>query len=470
MNVNYDTSLKGEYTIYDENMNVLCETNNLITDWGMRRFVGDRSEGAPHPADTDESQQAFVNNMKIIMLGTDATPASTTDFQLISAIPTTEYTTTNEATTTGTLLTTDPFDGDLLMVFTRMTRFQMAEFFNTNLAPLSTYSINEIGCNWSNTVEANNRYGIFSRATLPSPVTVKPTNVIFAKYKLTIKTNANQVLNNMYRVNGTGANSLPNNKTNIRSLPLYTLQNNGEPSNILNNGIANRQTENIQPLFEDIMQHNYTYTATGVAGTNRLKSGTGQDNTFGTAKTSTQAKKLWWLQMYTSEWIGIGDDPMSRYTSFTSSTTANMNNSSSIDISRSSVNSGFSTYGDVQQSNLSLFTSNPTYTGRKNAENTKNSKVGDNQWNIVINFLFTPNQQKDNITMYKIYPSTLGDWDRDCVYCVNSTCSTGTPGGLVYVDTSGSLSYGVITVFDAPYTPNQSNFEGFEYNFNFSRN
>jgi hypothetical protein len=468
MNINYNTSIQGEYTLYDENLNVLCETDNLITDWGMRRFVGDRSEGAPHPADTDESQQAFVNNMRFIMLGTDSTPVSTTDFRLISAIPTTEYTFTNEGATTGTLLSTDDIDGDLLMIFTRMTRFQMVSSFNPSLAPTESYSINEIGCSWSQTLSANNRYGIFSRATLPSPVTVKPNNVIFAKYKLTIKTNANQVLGNMDRFNGTGASPYPNNKTNVRDLPLFTLQSNGEPATILT-----RQLH--FPLFEDAGNHNLNYTPRSIITSETGNCCTGRDDT---TLTTSPLQNIWWLQFYTTMWTiagslsatNGGSNPLERYNNFTSTTITNVNNPPSLTTLRTGLNTGSTEYSTVINQNLNFFLSpNADRSGRKPAD-SQELLHNSNTWTRNIKFLLTPNQLLNNITVLKIYRSTLGDWNNDCVGA-NSIGQCNVSGaGRLFIDSTGVHSWGVVTVFDAPYTPNSSNFEGIQYTFTFTRN
>ena len=479
MNINYNTSLKGEYTLYDENMNVLCETDNLITDWGMRRFVGDRSTGAPHPLDNDNSQLAFVNNINFIMLGTNNTPASATDFKLISAIPTSEYTFTNEGATTGTLLSTDPIDNDLLIIFTRLTRFLMASAFNPSLAPTGTYEINEVGCNWSQTVTADNRYGIFSRATLPSPVTIKPKEIVFVKYTLTVKTNANQVLENMTRVNGTGATAFPNNKTNVRDLPLFTLQTNGTPAATLNN--SNTGTYGSfycyhHPLFEDAGNYNQTYTGRGPSN----------DSTFGDSD-----ERIWWLQFYTSNWnvatgapINGGSDPLLRYNAFTSATTTNINSTARFDHnpccacvslgvaynSTSGINYGGSVvYDTVISQNLDLFTDAVRDSGRKLPEIVLLER-NNNIWTRKIKYLFTPTQLRNGITVLKLYRAPLGDWSGNAG---NWTCGAGgmtsQRQSILFLDSVAVHSYGIVTVFNAPYTPNPSNFEGVEYTFTFTR-
>ena len=459
MNIDYNTSLKGEYTLFDENMNILSETKNLITDWGMRRFVADYSIGDPNPTNTDESGLAFVNNMRHIMLGTDSTTPSYTDFKLISAIPTVEYTTTNEGATTGTLLSTDS-TGNLLMIFTRMTRFQMASSFNVSLAPTGTYSINEVGCSWSQTVSANNRYGIFSRVKLPSPVTVKPKNVIFAKYQLTIKTNANQILSNMYHLSGTGATFFPNNKTNIRKLPLYTLTSAGEPSDTLNSGLIGSRyspsPEYVQPLFEEMGLFNDIYGGSG--NSYSAYQDTYQDNTFGTSTGQYSGRKLWWLQLYTTNYTIAGTlsatnggaYPSERWSTFTSTTTSNLNNSTSIQVASPA---GSDIFDVVVSQNLNWTAT----TGRKKADSSIIEKIDPYTWKRTIRFLFTPGEFKSNTSVLKLYPATLGNWD-------------GEQGGYVHIDNTATHNYGIVTVFNSGYTPNSSLFNGYAYSFNFTRN
>lgn len=477
MNIDYNTSLQGHYTFYDENMSVLCETDNLVTDWGMRRFVGDRTTGAPHPADTDESQQAFINNMRFIMLGTDDTPVSGTDFQLISAIPATEYTTTNEGSTTGTLLSTDPADGDLLMIFTRMTRFKMASAFDPISAPSSRYVMNEVGCSWSQTLTSNNRYGIFSRTTLPFSITVSPSTTIFVKYELVVKTNADEVLGNMNRYNGTGAAAFPNNKTNVRELPLFTLQSDGEPAAIL--------TRNSTfPLFEDAGNHNLYYTPRSIAALIDPYINTAIGNCCGSTSDDdtlvaplVRTKSLWWLQFYTTNWAIVGSlsatnggsNPSERFNNFTSTTTININNPAVLTTVTTGLNAGGSDYSTVIDQNLRFFVSpNETYTGRKPADSETVSKEL-NVWTRNIQFIFSPYELLSDITVLKAYRATLGDWNNNCLGRNSiGQCNAGHVG-RVFADGTGDHSWGIVTVFDAPYTPNLSYFEGVRYTFRFSR-
>lgn len=478
MNTNINTSLQGQYTFYDENMNVLCETKNLITDWGMRRLVGDRSIGAPHPADTDGSQQAFVNNMRFITLGIGSTgygSESYTDFSLVSTIPSTEYTTTNDSATTGTLLSTEPSSGDLLMIFTRLTRFQMASTFNTTLAPTSAYTINEVGCNWSTTTSADNRYGIFSRTTLLSSITVNPKAVIFVKYTLTVRTDCNQVKTSMYHFAGTGAASFPANKTNVRDLPLFTLASTGEPSYLLNNNNSGTYGANYafhHPLFEDAGNYNTTYS--GVALSN-------PDNTFGPA-----SKRLWWLQFYTSSWSGTGitggSNPANRFNTFTSTTTANRNNPPDrMDMGTSpscvnwgaaytisSINYGSGVFDTAVAQNLNLFTDSRS-AGRKCAE-SEDLFVSSNVWTRRLRFLFTPSQLLSNITVFKLYRCTLGDWNNNSgQWNCGGGGSTVQRQTALYMDPAATHSSGIVTALSAAYTVSTGHFVGVEYSFTFSR-
>lgn len=536
MNIDYNTSLVGEYTLYDENMNVLTETENLITDWGMRRFVGDRSTGAPHPYDFDLSQVAFVYNMRYIQLGYGgATAANYSDFKLVSAIPATDYVETNEALTTGTMISSNPSE-NFAMIFTRMTRFKMASAFNTFTSPTSTYSINEIGCSWTtaSACSASNRYGIFSRATLPNPVVVRPGNTIYAKYKLTVTTDAGQVKSSMNRFNGTGAVALPANKTNVRDLPLYTLKSDGTPSTILNYGGAmgyNAETgeapgcwyfvdpnanvlatnyycnggpmgtyaralEYNPPLLEDAGSHNKCFVGSGdmyYSGSN----GSVCNDTFG-----PRYKRLWWLQAYTSEWAitgalsatSGGANPAQRYNTFTSTTTANiaiadssagygltvqcadgygpyntMNDGSNfariykyngcinLDYNRNA-------YDQVMLQNVTLF--DPAVwpnrrAGRKPMDSETLTKPNSNTWRRTVRFLWTPGELPPKTTVFNFYRATLGNW-----HVVEYN-----PGGrsTAYVDTKAEHKFGVVTALSAEYTSNPALYDGFEYNFTYSR-
>ena len=301
MNVDVNTSLAGHYTLYDENMNVLCETDNLITDWGMRRFVGDISTGAPHSGNSDGPARAFCSNITDIYLGTGTSTPSVTSWKLDSMVPLTAYSVSVHQATTGTTLSTDP-NGNLQIIFTNVERFK----FNSTS---SSYTVTEIGCSWTSTMSANNRYGIFSRATLPlSPVvSVSANSVIYAKYKLTVTTNCNKVLSSMEHYMGTGATTLPENKTNVRRLPLYSLLSTGLPSSTLNNGVAsayNTYPEYIQPLFEDNGLNNYEYVGSAGSAVNGAPNNycrpeaRWQDSTLGTSVGTWDAYKIWWLQFY----------------------------------------------------------------------------------------------------------------------------------------------------------------------------
>lgn len=471
MNFDCNTSLVGQYTLYDENMNVLGETENLITDWGMRRFVGDRSTGAPHPDDSDSSQLAFVNNMRYIMLGTGSTGYGSetySDFKLVSAVPPSDYNEVNVGATTGTTLSTHSPSNDLLISFTRLTRFEMAPSFNTTTAPTSTYNINEIGCSWSQTMEQNNRYGIFSRATLNTPILVKPNNVIYVKYNLVIRTDANQVKGSMTRFNGTGAVSLPVNKTNVREFPMFTLNTDGTSSRILNSGsggwpgsAAYSGYLESTPLFEDAGNLNLSYTSyQNWYGSNS------QDSTLGDA-----TKKLWWLQFYTSDWSVTGSlsatsggaNPSQRYSTFVSTTTSNMS-PYNLTTDNTGFNTGSSTYDIVVSQNLSPFVDIPTKAGRKKQDSETLTKVNSNTWRRTIRFLFSPNELQQKITVFNLYRATLGDWN---VTMVPWTY----PGiwGKIYLDSTAPHTFGIVTVLNSQYNPNLSLYDGIEYSFTYSR-
>jgi hypothetical protein len=461
MNIDYNTSLAGEYTIYDENMNVLSETKNLITDWGMRRFVGDRLTGAPHPEDTDLSQQAFVNNMRFIMLGIGGSYGTETysNFSLVSAIPATDYTEYNVQATTGTTLSTDSASGDMLIIFTRLTRFEMASAFDSVMAPTSSYEIKEIGCSWSQTCSANNRFGIFSRATLPSPITVRPRNKIYAKYKLTIRTDANQVKGSMARLNGTGAVNLPANRTNVRELPLFTLKTDGTSAGIINNNLGDNYNYSL-PLFEDAGTNNLTYVDVA-------------DNTAGDVVFGPSAQKLWWLQFYTSNWattntIDRGSDPATRYDTFVSTTSSNLNPVYNLTVLFNAINNvGANTYDGVIAQNLKPFTTNVT--GRKSHDSVTVTTVNSNTWKRTIRFLFTPAELMQNITVFNLYRANLGDWDLTHAN-FSGYWWTHYDNRYINIDTTAPHTFGIVTALSAEYNPNPSLYDGFEYNFTFSRN
>jgi hypothetical protein len=477
-----NTSISGEYTLYDENMNELCKSTNLITDWGMRRFVGDRSTGAPHPADTDISQQAFVNNMRFISLGVGSTgfgSEQTTDYNLVSAIPASDYTEYNVGSTTGTTLSANP-SGNLAIIFTRLTQFNMGAAFSLGGLGLTEYAINEIGCSWttSSSFASNNRYGIFSRSTLPDPVIVRPNGRVYARYVLTIITDAGKVKENMVHFAGTGAASFPQNKTNVRDLPLFTLNSNGSPAATLNNGNAGTYGSYYcyhHPLFEDAGNHNQTYSGIGPSN----------DATFGPS-----SKRLWWLQFYTSNWnvaagapINGGSNPQSRFDNFTSTTITNINNTTRFEhnpccpcvalnvayTSVAGINYGSSVYDVALSQNLDLFT-DARDAGRKFADTEDLFKVNDNVWTRRLRFLFTPNQMRQNVTVLKLYRTPLGDWG-------NNAGSWNCGGGgstvhrqtILYLDSVGYHNYGIVTVFESDYIVNTSLYTGVEYLFTYSR-
>lgn len=481
--IDYNASISGEYTLYDENMNEICRSTNLITDWGMRRFVGDRTTGAPHPADTDTSQQAFVNNMKFISLGVGSTgygSEQTTDFGLVSAIPTSDYTEYNVSATTGTTLSGNA-SGNLAIIFTRLTQFNMAAAFT--LGGLPEYQINEIGCSWTTSASfaANNRYGIFSRSTLPSPVTVKPNGRVYARYVLTIVTDAGQVKENMVHFAGTGASSFPLNKTAVKDLPLFSLKSDGSPLDTLNSGYSGAGTmagvrSITVPLLEDAGNHNGTYIGVTRTGT--------QSSILGTNK------RHWWLQFYTSAWPAAnsnrdgGSNPLQRYNTFTSTASTNLDDGFTFHHSEictgndavcnlstksySGINFGATAYDTTVSQNLSLFTSNPSYTGRKVNDSEVIVQSNGNTWVRRLRYLFTPNQLKTGTTVLKLYRAPLGDWSNSGG---DYSCSLGEncDGTVIYLDSTAQHTYGIVTVFNADYNPNQALYTGFEYNFTYTR-
>jgi hypothetical protein len=474
-----NTSISGEYTLYDENMNELCKSTNLITDWGMRRFVGDRSTGAPHPADTDISQQAFVNNMRFISLGVGSTgfgSEQTTDYNLVSAIPASDYTEFNVSATTGTTLSADP-SGNLAIIFTRLTQFNMGAAFSLGGLGLTQYVINEIGCSWttSSSFASNNRYGIFSRSTLQDPVIVRPNGRVYARYVLTIITDANKVKENMVHFAGTGASSFPLNKTTIKDLPLYTLKSDGNPLNIINGGSTAAFSSTV-PLLEDAGNHNGTYTGVTRTGT--------QSSILGTSK------RHWWLQFYTSAWPATnsdrdgGSNPQQRYDTFVSTASTNLNDgftfhhsqictlsNASCNLSTKNynvANFGATAYDTTVNQNLSLLAGNLSYTGRKVNDTETLTQPTANTWTRQFRFLFTPNQIKTGTTVLKLYRTPLGDWTNgggaySCSY--GRSCD----GTVIFLDSSAQHTYGIVTVFNTDYNPNQALYTGFEYNFTYTR-
>lgn len=464
MKVNINTTLKGQYTIYDENMNVLAESDNLITDWGMSRFVGDRSVGlsSDQPVTTDISSQAFCNNITQLFLGTGTTTPSATDWKLDNIIPTSEYTVTTHRVTTGTTLSTVPPNDDLAIIFVNVQRFK----FNNTLAQPS-YIVRELGCNWTAAMTQTNRFGIFSRATIPSTpvITVTPGSTLYVKYKLTIVTDTNQVKGNMVHVPKQGAASFPNNKTNVRRLPLYPLESDGTTFATLNEGNFDAIGENVQPLFEDMQLLNYTYVGSGGERSTQYS----QSNLLGTSVGGgTSAYKLWWLQFYRSNRVTTGAlsavnggaNPLERYTTFTSTTTKLSGNSTSIHVVPSS---GVTNYSALVQQQLTLSSNTQ---GRKNAENCTITKINSNTWIRTINFVFAPQELGSNITVFKLYPATLGNVSRSKFY---DSFNNFIGYGAIYFDEPSVHDFGIVTVFDAPYTPAPDHYVGIQYQFAFIR-
>lgn len=491
MNFKLNSSLNGEYFIYDENKNLLASTSNLVTDWGMRRFLGDQSTGNPSVSGLDLPIQAFCYNFSNLYIGTDGTAVTPNDWKLGNRVlPLSAEVMTLETGTESKLAQ----DGDLVMIYTVTEKLTFPENLSSSIV------IREVGSNWTDIEQQNNRYGIFSRAVLPtsSYVTLDAgrTNkqIIFLKYIFYFKTDCNKILGSMPHTKSSGTPDFPPNKTNVRRLPLYTMDSLGRPIQTLNYGLwsdpvdGNPRTndEYVQPLFENMSLTDDLFVGsgfTGVAGhggnTTQGDTGIWQSNLLetNTIPGGYNARKVWWLQYYTIDQqpptdierlMNGGTDPSNRYNDFYSTTTTNLNNSSrNLAITRC----GF--LGSVASTNIvnkqvmldtnANFPLSP-FMGRIPHDYTALSRNGNN-WTRKIQFFATPGQIRPNVTVLKMYPATLGAWNNtisnygDCYY----------HNSLVYVDYNAYHDYGIVTTLSAGYTPNPTYYNGFEYTFNFTR-
>lgn len=557
MNIDYNTTIQGHYTLYDEEMNILSESDNMITDWGMNRLTGLRDLAQPWndpqstpETGTDVSVLAFINNTKYFILGNGTTPVSSTDSWLANSYDMNQFVQTNRQftkgilhpnITTGTVLSTAP-DGDLLVTFNRVSNIQRKGDSN-NFNPPD--KITEIGCNWISNVHwtqptNNNRFGVFSRALLSRPVYIGGTQYpnkgggIIAKYSLTIKTNCNKVLENHISVTNYDVNNpvtLPNHKTNMRALPFYMLSANGEPTGILNNGLAQNQLtrsadgnfmmanrnfaeEYIQPVFEDIGLWNKEYVGNGYwsntpsvgynfsgwyndgvgcgyydrcpkcSWVDRGAVQTFQDDSLGTSYSSYRrsvdnywshvfmhsARKLWWLQGYS---VNSSYDGSARYSTMMSTTTSNFNNGVSIKKKWDTKTGKSNTYREVETENL-------TEHNRKFYDSYTVEKIDNNTWQSKIKFSFRPGEFSSFINGFVLYPATLGDWDEDGVSYVRIVDSTGGIAGECRSSTINSAYYkldpyitsnrdGIITAFETTGSIPSNVGVDVVYSFTFSR-
>jgi len=479
MKIDISTCFQGRYTIYNEEMQVLSEADNIITNWGMRRLVGDFSSPigeSPNPEDI--SQRAFINNTKFIWLGTGSAPVSATDADLSNSLLSAGYYTQQNNSSSNTSNTTfsTNLSGDLVIKFQRVNKI----IFNASV-PANTI-VTEIGCNWHSGVgNASDRWGIFSRALLGNTITVNPNVTFLVKYELRVTTNCNKILQNMFCLNDSATPALPNNKTTLMSCPFYMLSSNGEPSGTLNNGLANPfgtytrngTPEHVQPLFEDFGLNNYVYIGNGITTSsfnNNSQSATSQDNTYNKGINAKQAKKMWWLHLYADPSV-----PTSLYPTYSSTITTNLNNSSNIQVSNGG--GGGSTVIAVEQQNAYYNNGFDQPSGRVTSRNIQTTQPTPDSWNTKIQFLFKGGQFLPNTTYIKLYPATLGDWDRTIRRCslLNTAayggtgCGTTVTSGAVYFDVVGLTNYGMCTVFESAYNPSLDSFIGFEYNFTFAR-
>ena len=99
-------------------------------------------------------------------------------------------------------------------------------------------------------------------------------------------------------------------------------------------------------------------------------------------------------------------------------------------------------------------------TGRKPPESVIMTKLNSDEWNLTLKYLFAPNELGSDITVFKLYPATLGDWNNGFA---------GGYAGKTYLDNIGTHDYGIVTALSAAYTPNPNHYVGFEYNFKFER-
>ena len=119
--------------------------------------------------------------------------------------------------------------------------------------------------------------------------------------------------------------------------------------------------------------------------------------------------------------------------------------------------------------NLKISSLFPTYIGRKPADRETLTYNNADIWSRTISFLFTPNQITPNVTVFSLYSAVLGDWSK--TGNGGAGCGHGTANRTnVYYDGLAYHDINVVTVLEQPYTPNPDMFDGFEYNFVFTRN
>jgi hypothetical protein len=267
-----NTTLKGTYTIYNSNKDVIAETNNLITDWGMNRLFGNWPSSGY--SSTNLYAKAFAYNFAEILIGNGYTGIPNyTPAGMISTIQSSNISSSVlDTDMTGTNYTVDGA-GVATIVFSRSQKY----IFSNNDV------IREIGCNWSNNPTGDIIFGLFSRAELnPSQqITVTNGTVVYVRYKLTITVNAYKSLAISQFKTSTGVPVFPAAKSVIKRLPFYTLESNGTPGGVLNNNAPENNlgspqvNEYIPPLFEDFGGRNDVYVGDGAPlGASNVNTGT----------------------------------------------------------------------------------------------------------------------------------------------------------------------------------------------------
>jgi hypothetical protein len=415
MNISINTNLKGVYIIEDENRNEICRSDNLITDYGMARLVGDPNLG---PQTTELWNRAFVYNITELFVGSDnatTLPLSTNNFQLGNLITSSNYTKIND-TASGTQISINSSD-QLVIKFIKSDQF----VFN------SSHNIREIGCHWTDTFTNTLSGGIFSRSILPGAgVSVINNSRLFIRYELTITSNCHQVLENMPFQTGTDSFPLPLHKTNIRRLPFFRLSSNGLPEQDLANtvsGTCNATDEFIPPLFEDLGLLNRVYV------------GRGTNNTTCSTPVQPDRRRKWRLQTYGFE---TSFSTSARYDTFTSTTSSSFSNGIILTQTINAEVNNFRMYP-----NEDILISSPQT----------------NLWQKKLRFLFAP-----------------PEWNTVNRYMIMYPCSDGLADSLprIYINNPGTGvdAAGILTAFNATYNPYQTRndiYVGFEYIFTFTR-
>lgn len=420
MNANINTKLHGIYIIENAQREEICRTENIITDHGMNRLVGNFVSDTT----TQNWNRAFINNTLFIIIGKQIAPTlpSRLDFQLQDRVSS-GFVRTNEPTITKTVI--DTSSTSMTIKFIRGQKF----VFNTTL----TSPITEVGCHHNESTFINTTFdGIFSRALLPIPISISSGTELFIRYELTITTNCNEIITDdggdrlkFHYI--PPAIPLPDSKTTVQYCPFYRLLTDGSPEHTLNDEIhynygdefnGENQIEKIPPLFEDFGLNNNYYVG---------------DQTSWGDTVGTGSKRYWWI----AQCNGANDQS---YSSMSSRAVFYFGNNSA-------GTTAAHRFGNYSSLTLNPFSRNPTVTNG----NIITASPASNFWQRKLRFLFSPGNWNTTFTQLHLYSAT--------------------PARYMNLN-SGAARGSIITAFDGgynAYTNDPNIFVGFEYTFNFTR-